>query len=98
MDSYHYRSGRNYREEIIRSLGGYGKTIHEEVIDRGHKGGAEIHCITDNAIIVIYNLRTQKLITTLIARPEQLKSYNWKVPQKLLDMAHKRKIEGLNEF
>ena len=65
MTSSHYSNDRAYRERIILTIG-EGKKISEVILDRGHKNGAEKHIVTDNAIILIYNYRTEKLITAPI--------------------------------
>lgn len=44
-------------------------------VERGHRDGPEIHCITDNGCIVIFNRNTHRLITVLIARPGQIDRY-----------------------
>ena len=74
MTSEHYRTDRQEREEIIRQIG-QGNVIGEYTIDKGHKNGPELHKVTDTAIILIYNKRTGKLITKLIARPNQITRY-----------------------
>lgn len=61
------------------------------VLDRGHKNGKEVHKITDNGIVLIYNQKSNKLITKLIANPRQLDRYyltnNRQVPKTLRDIA-----------
>ena len=74
MTSKHYTNDRQKREEIIKLIG-IGVPVARFTIDRGHKNGAEIHEITDTGIINIYNQRTHKLVTKLIARPGQIKRY-----------------------
>lgn len=46
------------------------------IIDRGHINGFEVHILCSDGIIEIYNLKTQKLITTLNARIGQAKRLN----------------------
>lgn len=76
MISHHYNKRRNKREKfIIEHLNGDGKVIDSFIVDRGHKDGLERHDITENGIIIIYNVETQKLISKLIARPNQIKRY-----------------------
>ncbi len=88
MTSFHYTDERAEREQNIRKIG-YGNPICVVEIDRGHRNGPELHEVTDTGIVNIYNKRTGKLITKLIARPGQLKRYfeNGKVPQKLYKKA-----------
>ena len=99
MQSNHYIREREYRELILDKIG-RGKPIASFIVHRGHRDGAERHVITDNAIILIYNKLTNKLVTTLIARPGQIKRYyesvNLVVPSKLLDIAYEHQKAGYN--
>lgn len=74
MTSRHYTADRNAREELIKRIGN-GTAITTVRVDRGHKNGAELHTITTTGIIEIRNERTHKLITKLIARPQQIRRY-----------------------
>lgn len=69
------------------------------VIDTGHENGLEVHAVYNNGIIKIYNLRTLKFITVLIARIGQIKRY----PNIEITKTMKRKIKehvknGYNEI
>ena len=68
----HMRDERGDRMNAIEEIGGYGKSVCKNIIDRGHRDGAEIFVLTDNAIIKVYNAETLRHITDLIARPEQI--------------------------
>lgn len=74
MTSLHYTTDRTARENLIRKIG-VGNEIATFKVDRGHKNGAELHTITSNAIIIVRNARTNKIVTKLIARPNQIKRY-----------------------
>lgn len=74
MTSRHYTADRNAREELIKKIGS-GTAITTVEVDRGHKNGAELHTITTTGIIEIRNARTNKLVTKLIARPQQIRRY-----------------------
>lgn len=74
MTSRHYNMDRIEREKLIRRIG-MGEEVATFRIDRHHLNGAELHTITSTGIIVIRNERTHKLITKLIARPNQIKRY-----------------------
>lgn len=65
------------------------KVIKIAVVDKGHKNGNEIHIIYNNGIVKIYNERTHKFITVLIARVPQIERYNVKVTK-----AMRKKIEA----
>lgn len=88
MTSRHYTNDRQKREEVINQIG-IGKVVDSFIIDRGHRAGAERHEITNTGIIVIYNDKTNKMITKLIARPGQIRRYypEGKAPKKLVEKA-----------
>lgn len=106
MVSKHYQSQRNERERFIdECLGGDGKVVDSFVVDKGHKNGLERHDITDNGIIVIYNLASNKLCSKLIARPQQIRRYyensGRKPPleyENILRLAREHNIAGYNEI
>lgn len=74
MQTQHYINDRAYREGIVNAIGGAGKVILTNVLDRGHKNGAERFELTSNAVIYVYNVRTNNLITILFPRVGQLYS------------------------
>lgn len=74
MNSRHYTKDRQSREAIITQIG-EGTVIKEVVVDRGHRNGPEVHKITSTALILVYNQRSGKLVTKLIARPAQILRY-----------------------
>lgn len=100
MDTLHYTRDRASRRAVINNVVGYGRDIFSAVIDRGHVNGAEIHTVTDSGIIKVYNARTHRHITDLIARPNQIKRvYNAagaNAPRWLLDIARDNQMRGLN--
>lgn len=102
MESVHYSTERQARHAFIKEHIGEGNIIDSFVVDRGHPSGAETHSVTDTAIILIHNQRTKKLITELIARPEQLRrlyrSENREVPARVLSLAYKHNIASYNEI
>lgn len=76
MVSKHYKKQRYKREKLIdKQLNGDGKVIDSFIIDKNHVHGIERHDITENAVIVIYNLASGKLVTKLLARENQIKRY-----------------------
>lgn len=99
--SDHYSEDRQDRDAFIRDVIGVGNIIDSFVVDRGHPGGAEIHSVTDTAIIIIHNQKTKKLITEIIARPEQLRRLyrgsGKKIPRKVLSLAYKHNLTRDNE-
>ena len=88
-NSKHYTKDRQRREAIIVQIG-TGTVIKEVVVDRGHRNGPEVHKITDTALILVYNQRSGKLITKLIARPAQILRYykeDEPKPTKVVELA-----------
>ena len=101
MNTKHYEKDRKSREEVISSIGGEGKPFKSFKINRGHKDGIEVHTVTMNAIVIITNEKSGKVITKLIARPEQIDRYyrriNGQTPRWLIDLAKEHTKLGLNE-
>lgn len=97
MTSKHYMTDRQRREEIIKQIG-KGTEVKRVVLDKGHKNGAEIHVISSTGIVTIYNQRTKKLITKLIARPGQIRRYwkNEEAPKELIQIARQHQRMGYN--
>lgn len=98
MTSSHYSFERQERENLIEKIG-YGNIIKSVIVDRGHINGPEIHNISDTGIITIYNQRTHKLITKLIARPGQIERYytnGERIPQNLIKIAQNHQRLSMN--
>lgn len=94
MTSRHYNRDRIIREKLIKEIG-LGKEIATVRVDRGHKDGAELHTITTTGIIIIRNERTHKMVTKLIARPNQIKRYGIN-DKKVLEIAREHQTLGYN--
>ena len=75
IDSEHYKEKRCTRESLISDVIGEGNVIDSFFVNRGHKDGPEIHSITDTGIILIHNQKSGKMVTKLIARPQQIQRY-----------------------
>ena len=95
-NSMHWTNDRAERNAVINMLGGVGNPIFEAVVDKGHPAGPERHIVTDNAIITIKNLYTNKMVTRLIATPGQLKRYGKPIPQAVMQKAIANVRAGLN--
>lgn len=97
MTSKHWEEERKNREELIRAIG-IGKVVDSFIVDKGHKNGPERHEITTTGIIVIYNARTNKLITKLIARVGQIRRYykDGNAPKEIIKEARKHMEMGYN--
>lgn len=100
MDTMHYKNDKAVRIMVIEKYIGFGRDIFSAEVNRGHKNGTEIHVVTDTGIIKIYNARTRRHVTDLIARPNQIKRvYNAKgqyAPKWLLDVAYENQNRGFN--
>ena len=75
MNTEHYKNQRYGREKFINKYIGDGYIVDGFVVDKGHPNGVEVHSITENGIIIVHNYRTGKLVTKLLARPQQIKRY-----------------------
>ena len=99
MKSWHYNNSRIQRNELISKIG-IGHAVESFAVDRGHSNGSEIHILTSTGLIAIYNRKTLKLCTVLIARPYQITRYYNKLgrdaPQYLVDIAYEHKKKGYN--
>jgi hypothetical protein len=101
--SNHYKNKRYRREKFINKyLYGDGNVIDSFVVDKGHKDGLERHDVTDTGLIIVYNLKSKKLVTKLIARPKQIKRYyqdtGRKPPKWLLDLCYWHNTLHYNEI
>lgn len=94
----HYSKDRRTREALIKMIG-YGEIIKTAEVDKGHKNGPEIHKVSTTGIVTIYNKRTGKLITKLIARPNQIRRYwtDGNAPAELINIARDHQRLGYNE-
>ena len=100
MTSAHYTNERGDREYIIKEIG-YGEVIAKFVVDKGHRNGPEIHEVSDTGIVTIFNKRTHKLITKLIARPAQILRYykeDEPKPTKVVELARVHARNKWNEM
>ena len=97
MNSQHWITERKKRDQLVKRIG-WNYEVKRLIIDKNHRNGKEIHVITDTGLVYIFNQRTGKRITVLIARPGQLKRY-WgdeKVPEKLMSIAKEHVEKGYN--
>lgn len=99
MTSRHWKADRQRRSHIIAQIG-LGQVIKEVIVDRGHKNGPEIHKVTTTGLVIIYNQRTLKMVTILIARPNQVKRYfnENEAPQDIINLAFEHMKAGYNKM
>ena len=81
---------------------GIGNPVLKVLVDKKHENGKEIHCITDKGIILIFNYRSEKFITALIARKQQVKRYynalNLKPNSAAIKCAERNELYGYNKL
>ena len=74
------------------------KVIKIAVVDKGHANGSEIHIIYNNGVVKVYNERTHKFITVLIARVPQIERYNVKVTKAMRNKIKSHVAKGYNNI
>lgn len=99
----HWSYERIERHNKIITYIGDGKLIASFEVYTAHPNGNEIHNVFDNGIVLIQNARTKKLVTELIARPNQIIRY-WKGLNlylnntALLNKARQHQMKGWNNW
>ena len=95
----HYYIDRQERERLIKNIG-YGQLVKSIRIDNGDPRGATIHNLSNTGIITIIAESTNKIITKLIARPNQVRRYysnrNEEAPAYLIALARNHTKMGYN--
>lgn len=94
----HAHADRAERMEFIRTNIGYGFPIAEQIIDKGHRNGAERHVLTHTGIIVVFNARSGKLVTAMIARLGQAYRYTDRLPDNTVERIRNHVAHGWNEI
>ena len=74
------------------------KVVKIAVVNKGHKNGNEIHVILNNGIIKVYNARTHKFITVLIARVPQIERYKIMVTKTMRNKIKSQIKQGYNNM
>ena len=74
------------------------KVIKIVVVNKGHKNGNEIHLVYNNGVVKVYNERTRKFITVLIARVPQIERYKIKVTRTMRNKIKSHIKQGYNQI
>ena len=74
------------------------KVIKIAVVDRGHENGNEAHVIYNNGVVKVYNARTRKFITVLIARVPQIERYKVKITKTMRNKIKSHIKQGYNHI
>ena len=74
------------------------RVVKIAVVNKGHKNGNEIHVIFNNGIIKVYNARTRKFITVLIARVPQVERYKVKITKTMRNKIKSHIAKGYNNI
>ena len=74
------------------------KVVKIAVVNKGHKNGNEIHIIYNNGVVKVYNARTHKFITVLIARVPQIERYKIKITKTMRNKIKSHIKQGYNNI
>ena len=74
------------------------KVLKIAVVNKGHANGDEVHVIYNNGVVKVYNERTHKFITVLIARVPQIERYNVKVTKAMRKKINLHVKKGYNHI
>ena len=99
------RHAREDRAERITKIDreiGIGSRLDLFEVDKHHRDGLEVHEISDNGVIIVYNKTSKKVATMFVARPGRIlryyKALNRPVPEGLLDKAKVHQELGFNNI
>ena len=68
------------------------------IVNKGHKNGNEIHIVYNNGVVKVYNERTRKFITILIARVPQIERYKVKITKTMRKKIESHIKQGYNNI
>lgn len=74
------------------------KVVKIAVVNKGHKNGNEIHLVYNNGVVKVYNERTRKFITVLIARVPQIERYKIKITKTMRKKITSHIAKGYNQI
>ena len=73
VKTFHLENERNTRTAELPT--NIGKPVKSFLVDTAHPNGNEVHTLTEDGLIFIQNEKTNKIVTFLFARPEQISRY-----------------------
>ena len=74
------------------------KVVKIAIVNKGHENGNEIHLVYNNGIVKVYNERTRKFITVLIARVPQIERYKVKITRTMRNKIKSHIKQGYNQI
>ena len=74
------------------------KVVKIAVVNKGHENGNEVHLVYNNGVVKVYNERTKKFITVLIARVPQVERYNIRVTKTMKHKIESHIAKGYNHI
>ena len=74
------------------------KVLKIAVVNKGHENGHEIHIVYNNGVVKVYNERTHKFITVLIARVPQIERYKIKITKTMRNKIKSHIKQGYNNI
>ena len=74
------------------------KVLKIAIVNKGHENGNEIHIVYNNGVVKVYNERTRKFITVLIAREPQIARYKIKVTKTMRKKINLHIKQGYNHI
>ena len=74
------------------------KVVKIAVVNKGHENGNEVHIVYNNGVVKVYNERTRKFITVLIAREPQIVRYKIKVTKTMRKKIKSHIEQGYNNI
>ena len=74
------------------------KVVKIAVVNKGNKNGNEIHLVYNNGVVKVYNERTRKFITVLIARVPQVERYKVKITKTMRKKIESHVKQGYNNI
>ena len=74
------------------------KVVKIAVVNKGHENGNEVHLVYNNGVVKVYNERTHKFITVLIARVPQIERYKIKITKTMRNKIKSHVAKGYNHI